>query len=156
MAAAWNEEERLGSVFLNGKPKGRQNVKDGKSSYRAMNNSHSVYIIGAESKTNAESGGKTLHGFIKELKVFKRALNQSEILTETSLSNASGTFDCSVFVIIYLFIYLFLLFIYLFIMLVVVIYVVFNPRYCRPLPSAAFLHTNEMPSSILMRCLPPY
>ena len=87
---------------------------------RAMNNSHSVYIIGAESKTNAESGGKTLHGFIKELKVFKRALNQSEILTETSLSNASGTFDCSVFVIIYLFIfiiYLFIFIIYLFIYL---------------------------------------
>ena len=103
VAAVWNEEERLGSVFLNGKPKGRQNVKDGKSSYRAMNNSHSVYIIGAESKTNAESGGKTLHGFIKELKVSKRALNQSEILTEATLSNASGTFDCLVFVIIYLF-----------------------------------------------------
>lgn len=102
VAAVWNEEERLGSVFYNGRPKGRQNVNDGKSSYRARNNTHSVYIIGAESKTSAESGGKTLHGFIKELKVFKRALNQSEILTEARLSNASGTFDCLVFLIIYL------------------------------------------------------
>ena len=101
MAAVWNEEERLGTVFLNGSPRGRQNVKDGKSSYRAMNNSHSVYIIGAQSKTNAESGGKTLHGFIKELKVFKRALSQSEILSEASLSNASGTFDRLLFLIIY-------------------------------------------------------
>ena len=107
MAALWNEEERLGSVFLNGAPRGRHNVKDGKSSYRAMNNSHSIYIIGAQSKTNAESGGKTLHGFIKELKVFKRALNKSEILTEASLSKATGTFDCLVFLIIYLFIKLY-------------------------------------------------
>ena len=107
MAALWNEEERLGSVFLNGAPRGRHNVKDGKSSYRAMNNSHSVYIIGAQSKSNAESGGKTLHGFIKELKVFKRALNKSEILTEASLSNATGTFDCLVFLsFIYSFFYI--------------------------------------------------
>lgn len=103
VAAVWNEEERLGSVFYNGRPKGRQNVNDGKSSYRARNNTHSVYIIGAESKTSAESGGKTLHGFIKELKVFKRALNQSEILTEARLSNASGTFDGLVFLIYLLF-----------------------------------------------------
>ena len=103
VAAVWNEEERLGSVFYNGNPRGRQNVNDGKSSYRAMNNTHSVYIVGAESKTNAESGGKTLHGFIKELKVFKRALNQTEILTEARFSNASGTFDCLVFLIIIFF-----------------------------------------------------
>ena len=100
VAAVWNEEERLGSVFYNGKPRGRQNVNDGKSSYRAMNNTHSVNIIGAESKNNAESGGKTLHGFIKELKVFKKALNQTEILTEARFSNASGTLECLVFLII--------------------------------------------------------
>lgn len=94
VAAVWNGEERLGSTFFDGRPRGRHYVKDGKSSYRAMNNSHSVYIIGAQSKTKAESGDKNLHGFIKELKVFKKALNQSEILTEANLSNASGTFDC--------------------------------------------------------------
>ena len=105
VVASWNEEERLGSIFLNGLPRGRHNPT-GKSSYSAMNNSHSVYIIGAQSKTNAELGGKTLHGFIKELKVFKRALNKSEILTEASLSNASGTFDCVIFLIIYQFFFM--------------------------------------------------
>lgn len=91
VAASWNEEKRQASVFFNGRGKGRHIVNQGKSSYRAMINSHDVYMLGAESKTKAESGGKTLHGFIKELKVFKRALNKSEILRETSLSNASGT-----------------------------------------------------------------
>ena len=91
VAATWDGEKRIGSFLLNGMAKGCQIVTGLKSSYRAMNNSHSVYILGAESKANAESGGKTLHGFIKELKVFKRALNKSEILMETSFSNTSGT-----------------------------------------------------------------
>lgn len=107
VAAKWDEEKRLGSFLLNGMARGKQTTNAGKSSYRVRNNSHSVYIVGAKSKTNAESGGKTLHGFIKELKVFKKALNSSEILTEARVSNASGTFDCLSLFSVFLFVMVF-------------------------------------------------
>ena len=33
-------------------------------------------------------------------------------------------------------------------------YVVFNPRYCLPLPFPVFLHINKVPSSILLNEVP--
>lgn len=97
MAASWDEEKRLCLFFVNGLLYANHNVDAGKSSYRAMNNSHSVYYIGTKSKQYSEAGGKSLHGLIKELKVFKKALNSSEVLMEARVSNTSGTSDCQLY-----------------------------------------------------------
>ena len=93
MAASWDEKNRRGLLYVNGIKNGYNNVDANYSSYRARNNSHILYHIGSQSKEDADAGGKTLHGLVKELKVFKKALNSSEILTEARMSNMSGTSD---------------------------------------------------------------
>ena len=91
VAASWDAQKKTGTIFVNGVESDKQIVHDAKlKSYRARNSSHTHYWVGTHSERLADPG-KTLYGFVKDLKVFKKALNGSELLTEVQATNISGT-----------------------------------------------------------------
>lgn len=87
MAVTWDQNRRRATIFFNGKEKGAKVADTALSSYGIMKNSHSYYQIGSK-----KDSGETFHGLIRNLKVFKKVLSNSEILTEGS--GVNGMFDC--------------------------------------------------------------
>ena len=73
----WDQGLTLGQIFFNGTKVGSKVSLDGKLSYSVGNTSHSFYQIG-----NRQGDGRSLHGLFRKLKVFKKVLNSSEIITE--------------------------------------------------------------------------
>ena len=87
VTVTWDQNRRLATIFFNGKKKASKVAGTALSSYEIMNNSHSYYQIGGE-----KDGGETFHGLIRNLTVFNKVLNNSEILTEAR--GVKGMFDC--------------------------------------------------------------
>ena len=87
VTVTWDENRRLATTFFNGKKKSSKVAGTALSSYEIMNNSHSYYQIGRK-----KDGGETFHGLIRNLTVFKKVLNNSEILIEAR--GVKGMFDC--------------------------------------------------------------
>lgn len=91
MAVTWDQESRLGKIFINGTENARNRAFTGLTNYEVMENSHSFYQIG-----KMKDSGKTFHGLVRELKVFKKALSDNEILLEATGVNRSGKFFLSI------------------------------------------------------------
>lgn len=91
VAVTWDEEIRLGKIFTNGHESARRSAFAGLSNYEVMNNQHRFYQIG-----NKKDSGETFHGLIRELKVFKKVLNTSEILMEASGAHIKGMLNCTI------------------------------------------------------------
>ena len=87
VTVTWDQNRRRATIFFDGKENACKVADTGLSSYEIMNFSHSFYQIG-----NKKDGGETFHGLIRNLKVFKRMLNDSEILAEAR--GVNGTFEC--------------------------------------------------------------
>lgn len=77
MTVTWDQNKRRATIFLNGEEKAAKSADNALSSYGIMNNSHSYYQIGSK-----KYSGETFHGFIRNLKVFKKVLSNSEISIE--------------------------------------------------------------------------
>ena len=73
----WDQGLTLGKIFFNGTMVGSKLSLDGKLSYAVGNTSHSYYQIGYK-----QGAGQSLRGLFRKLKVFKKVLNSSEIITE--------------------------------------------------------------------------
>ena len=86
MAVSWDKEKRLGTIFLNGIEKRSKENVGGVSNLEVRNSTRSFYKIG-ERNGNGENA---FHGLVREIKVFKKALNGSEVMMETMHTNQSG------------------------------------------------------------------
>ena len=86
----WIKERRLAKLLINGTVAGRHKIDDKISNLEVMNNSHGFYQIGKK-----PGSGKTLHGLVRQLKVFKEELSNRKIKTEMTTFNIIGMFECS-------------------------------------------------------------
>ena len=74
MAATWDRERRVAKLFINGTENARKGTFTGLTNYEVMDNSHSFYQMGIK-----KDDGQTFRGLVRDLKVFKRVLNGTEM-----------------------------------------------------------------------------
>ena len=74
MAVTWSQASRISKIFINGSEVASKSANTGLSNYEIMSNSHQHYQVGSK-----KDSPETFYGFVRDLKVFKRLLNDNEI-----------------------------------------------------------------------------
>lgn len=77
MAVTWSQGSRIAKIFINGLEAASKSANAGLSSYEIMSNSHQYYQVGSK-----KDSSETFYGFVRDVKVFKRLLNDNEIKQE--------------------------------------------------------------------------
>ncbi|XP_078354657.1 uncharacterized protein LOC144639240 isoform X1 [Oculina patagonica] len=77
VAVTWSQGSRIAKIFINGTEAASKSANAGLSSYEIMSNSHLYYQVGSKKDTS-----ETFYGFVRDLKVFKKLLNDNEIKQE--------------------------------------------------------------------------
>ena len=87
VAVTWDQQRQVAEMFLNGSKRGEQSPLPGRSGYSIISSPSTYYQIGSKADTK-----ETFHGLVRKMKVYKRLLNNSEILQEARMFKEDGMF----------------------------------------------------------------
>lgn len=77
VAVTWSQASLNAKIFINGLEVASKGAQNGLSSYEIMSNNHQYYQVGSKLDSL-----ETFYGFVRDLKVFKRLLDDKEIKQE--------------------------------------------------------------------------